>query len=110
MALVHCIANFLGPHRSESRGNCFLSSKVACLLTRILGLDPLLKRTSLELCWGVVVGFQALDVLVLSWVGFGLRMEHFCFGQTALVALLANSCNLVFHVCSSIYNFHTIFL
>ena len=72
MALVHYIADFVGPHRSQSRGNPFLSSKVACLLTRILGLDPLLERTSLELCWGVVVGFQALDVLVPSWVGFGL--------------------------------------
>ena len=48
MALVHYMADFLGPHRSQSRGNHFLSSKVACLLTRILGLDPLLERTSLE--------------------------------------------------------------
>ena len=110
MALVYCIADFLGPHRSQSRGNHFLSSKVACLLTRNLGLDPLLERTSLELCWGVVVGFQALGVPVPSWVGFGLRMEHFCFGQTVLVDLFANSCSLVFHVCSSIYNFDTIFL
>ena len=110
MALVHYMADFLGSHRSQSRGNHFLSSKVACLLTRILGLDPLLDHTSLELCWGVVVGFQALDVHVLSWVGFGLRMERFCFGQTVLVALLANGCSLVFHVCSSIYKFDAIFL
>ena len=110
MALVHYIADFLGPHRSQSRGNHFLSSKVACLLTHNLGLNPLLERTSLELCWGVAVGFQALDVLALSWVGFGLQMEHFCFGQTVLVALLANGCNLVFYVCSSIHKFDTIFL
>ena len=64
MALVHGIDDFLGPHMSQSRGNHFLSSKVACLLTRILGLNPLLERTSLEFCWEVVVGFQALDVLV----------------------------------------------
>ena len=109
MALVHCIADFLGPHRSQSRGNHFLSSKVACLLTCILGVDPLLERTSLELCWGVVVGFRALHVPILSWVGFGLRMERFYSSQTVLVVLFANSCNLVFHVCSSIYKFETIF-
>ena len=56
MAVVHCIANFLGPHRSQSRGKCFLSSKVACLLTRIRGLDPLLESTSMESCWGALGG------------------------------------------------------